>query len=436
VLQFASLSFDVSVMDMFVPLLAGGRVVLVPPETLRSPPRLAALMQAAGVTYACLTPSVLNLLTGYDFPGLRSLVSGGEELPSELARAWLRPGLGFWNTYGPTEAAVVTTFTILDAGTQMPPPIGRPLPNYRAYVLDGQLNPVPVGVVGELHIGGAGVARGYLNRPALTSERFIADPFSGVGGARMYKSGDLVRRRGDGSIVFAGRADGQVKIRGLRIELGEIETALAAQPAVAQAVVTVVTDPAGEKQLAGYLRPEPGTEPDLAGVRFGLAQALPDYMIPAYLVTVESFALNASGKIDKAALPAPQAPAQAGHVPPATLIEIMMVDMYATLLGREQVGAADSFFEIGGSSLQAMRLVSMMADELEVDIGVAEVFLAPTPRQLAALLRDKHGLDDAGLDDAGDAERLQQGPAPQEPAACPAGRSGAAALTMEEERTC
>jgi acyl carrier protein len=159
-------------------------------------------------------------------------------------------------------------------------------------------------------------------------------------------------------------------------------------------------------------------------------------MIPAYLVTVESFALNASGKIDKAALPAPQAPAQAGHVPPATLIEIMMVDMYATLLGREQVGAADSFFEIGGSSLQAMRLVSMMADELEVDIGVAEVFLAPTPRQLAALLRDKHGLDDAGLDDAGDAERLQQGPAPQEPAACPAGRSGAAALTMEEERTC
>jgi amino acid adenylation domain-containing protein len=435
VLQFASLSFDVSVMDMFVPLLAGGRVVLVPPETLRSPPRLAALMQAAGVTYACLTPSVLNLLTGYDFPGLRSLVSGGEELPSELARAWLRPGLGFWNTYGPTEAAVVTTFTILDAGTQMPPPIGRPLPNYRAYVLDGYLNPVPVGVVGELHIGGAGVARGYLNRPALTSERFIADPFSGQGGARMYKSGDLVRRRGDGSIVFAGRADGQVKIRGLRIELGEIETALAAQPGVAQAVVTVVTDPAGEKQLAGYLRPEPGTEPDLAGLRFGLAQALPDYMIPAYLVTVDSFALNASGKIDKSALPAPQAPAQAGHVLPATLIEIMMADMYATLLKLEQVGATDSFFEIGGSSLQAMRLISMMADELEVDIGVAEVFLAPTPRQLAALLRDKHGLDDAGLD-ADDAERLQPGPAPQEPAACPAGRSGAVALTMEEERTC
>jgi amino acid adenylation domain-containing protein len=398
VLQFSAFTFDVSVMDTYMPLLAGARVVLAPKRTLHSPPRLAALFRQAGVTFACPPPAVLNLLPGGDYPALRVLMTAGEELPSEVARRWIRPGLRFVNGYGPTEATVIATYQELD-GSVYPPPIGRPTwPNYQAYVLDAHLNPVPAGALGELHIGGASVARGYLNRPELTSERFIADPFSDKSGARLYKTGDLVRRRGDGSIVFIGRVDDQVKLRGLRIELGEIETALYAHPAVAQAVVTVVTDQAGDKQLAAYLRPEPGTKPDPADLRSHLGRTLPDYMIPAYLVTVESFALNASGKIDKAALPAPQAPAQAGHVPPATLIETVMADMYATLLKLEQVGATDSFFDVGGSSLQAMRLISMMADELEVDIGVAEVFLAPTPRQLAALLRDKHGLEDVDLD--------------------------------------
>jgi amino acid adenylation domain-containing protein len=395
VLQFGSLTFDASVMDIFMTLLSGGRVVLASKQTLHSPPRLAALIRDAGITFACLPPAVLNLLTGEDFPGLRVMMSAGEELPSELARCWVRPGLRFVNAYGPTETTVIATYQELD-GSVYPPPIGLPTwPNYRAYVLDGYLNPVPAGVLGELYIGGAGVSRGYLNRPDLTKERFIPDPFSSEPGARLYKTGDLVRRRPDGSIVFVGRVDDQVKIRGLRVELGEIETALTAHPDVSQAVVTVVTDPAGEKQLAAYLRREQGTEPDPADLRAHLARTLPAYMIPAYVAILEELPLTVHGKIDKAALPAPGPQSPAGHVGPATLIETMMADMFATLLSLERVGATDSFFDVGGDSLKVMRLISMMADELEVDLGVAEVFLAPTPRQLAALLRDKHGLQDA-----------------------------------------
>jgi amino acid adenylation domain-containing protein len=400
VLQFSAFTFDVSVLDTFAGLAAGAKVVLASAETLHSPPRLAALIADAQVTFAAIPPAVLSLLTGQEFGGLRVLITAGEELPSEVARAFTRPGLRFVNGYGPTEATVLATYAELD-GSVYPPPIGLPTwPNYQVYVLDGFLNPVPAGVTGELHIGGAGVARGYLNRPELTAERFIDDPFRGDPGARLYKTGDLVRRRADGGIVFLGRVDDQVKIRGLRVELGEVETALAAHPDVAQAVVTVITDPAGDRQLAGYLRPVPGTSPAPAQLRSHLADRLPDYMVPAYLVTVAEFALNASGKVDRSALPLPdaQAPA-AGQLPPATLVETMVVDMFATLLGLDQVGATDSFFDIGGSSLQAMRLISVMAEELEVDIGVAEIFLAPTPRQLAALLRDKHGLEDAALDD-------------------------------------
>jgi amino acid adenylation domain-containing protein len=405
--QFASLSFDASVMDMFMPLLAGGRVVLAPAETLHSPPRLAAMLRDRRVTVVFLTPAVLGLLTGEQFGDLRVLICGGEELPAELAGRWIRPGLHFVNAYGPTETTILATYQELDASTPLPPPIGRPLPNYRAYVLDGHLNPVPAGVTGELHIGGAGVARGYLGRPELTDERFIPDPFTP--GARLYKTGDLARRLADGAIVFGGRIDDQVKIRGLRVELGEIETALAAHPAIAQAVVTVLPGPAGDQQLLAYLRPEPGSEPDPADVRKQLARTLPGYMIPNRLIIVGSFPITASGKIDKAALPAPEEPQAAGHVPPDGLIETILVDLYATVLGRDEVGATDSFFDLGGSSLQAMRLVSILDDELEVDVGGAAVFLAPTPRRLAALLRDQHGLDEAGPGAEGTEEQLTEG---------------------------
>jgi amino acid adenylation domain-containing protein len=383
VLGFAALSFDVSVLDMFVPLLAGARVVLATRETLHSPPRLAALIRETRVTFACLTPSVLSLLGGEDFTSLRVLMTAGEELPAELAARWLRPGLRLVNGYGPTETTVIATSQELDAGSAAAPPIGWPMPNYHAYVLDQQLNPVPAGVAGELHIGGAGVARGYLNRPELTQQRFIPDPFRP--GARLYKSGDLVRRLPDGSLAFLGRIDNQVKIRGLRIELGEIEAALATHPAVAQAVAAVLPDQSGEKQLTAYLRAEPGGAPAPAELRAHLARTLPAAMIPSQLITVATFPLNTSGKVNKKALPAPQPHPSQGtaRTAPATATETMLTALYGKLLNTAQVGATDSFFDLGGNSLQAMRLVDLINSEAAVDVGVTAIFLHPTPRQLA-----------------------------------------------------
>jgi amino acid adenylation domain-containing protein len=413
VLGFASFTFDVSVMDMFMPLLGGAKLVLAPAQTLHSPPRLAALIREARITFACLPPAVLSLLGEEDFEDLDVLMAAGEELPGELARRWLRPGLRLVNGYGPTEATVIATYAELGA-PENPPPIGLPTrPNYRVYVLDAHLNPVPVGVAGELHIGGASVARGYLNRPELTRERFIPDPFSTEPDARLYKTGDLVRRRPDGNIVFLGRIDNQVKLRGLRIELGEVETALAAHPAVAQAVATVTTGQSGDKHLTAYTRPHAGSAGVSSGeLRDHLARVLPAYMIPAYLVTVDSFPLNSSGKVDRSALPAPdRVPASTSLVPPATLAEAMVADLYARLLGHEEVSVTASFFDLGGNSLAAMRLINMIDNELEVEIDVATVFVAQTARQLAALLRDKYGLEDdelgaGGLDGLDDLEHL------------------------------
>jgi amino acid adenylation domain-containing protein len=382
VLQFASFTFDVSVMDMFMPLTAGARAVLAPAETLHSPPRLAALLDDAHITFACLPPAVLGLLPERDYPDLRILMTAGEELPSELARRWIRPGLSLVNGYGPTETTVLATYAELHPGTSLPPPIGFPIwPNYQAYVLDQRLNPVPAGVIGELYIGGASVARGYLNRPELTRERFITDPFRD---GRLYKTGDLVRRRHDGSLVFAGRVDQQVKIRGLRIELGEIETALTQHPAIAQAVLTVATSPAGDKELAAYLRP--GGAIDADEVRAHLARTLPTAMIPAHLVVVDEFPLNASGKIDKQALPSPRREPAADRAAPQTPAETMLTGLYTALLGTGPAGATDSFFDLGGNSLTAMRLVDMISRETGVDLGVSVIFLNPTPRRLAAAI--------------------------------------------------
>ena len=393
VLQYASCAFDMSVLDTFLSLLSGARMVIPGPDTRHSPPRLAALIRQARVTYANLPTAVLNLLPAGHYPDLRVLSVGGEQLPTEMVRRWVRPGLRLVNGYGPTEATSISVIADLDAATAMPPPIGFPVrPNYRAYVLDQQLNPVPVGVFGELHLGGAGLARGYLNRPGLTAERFIPDPFTP--GQRLHKTGDLVRRRPDGTIEFTGRIDNQVKIRGLRIELGEIEAALAAHPAIAQAVVTVVTGPAGDSELAAYLRPAGGPVSD-HDIQAHLARTLPPAMIPAHFITVDTFPLNTSSKVDRSALPAavPQRPA-AEHVVPATILEVLLADTYSSLLGTVRVGATDSFFDLGGNSLQAMRLIGVLDEELGVEVGAASVFVAPTPRKLAALLRDEHGFSD------------------------------------------
>jgi amino acid adenylation domain-containing protein len=399
ILQFSALTFDVSVLDMFMSLTSGARLLLASSETLHSPPRLAALLRDAGVTVAFLTPAVLALLPDRGYPDLRVLLLGGEEFPSALARRWARPGLRLVNGYGPTEATVVSTLADITPQTPLPPPIGYPVwPNYQVYVLDPHLNPVPVGVAGELHVGGASVARGYLNRPELTRERFIPDPFRP--GGRLYKTGDLARRRPDGSLAYAGRIDHQVKIHGVRMELGEIEAALEAHPGIGQAVVTVVTGAGGDKELAAYLRLAPagsgsgsgsgagagdeGLSPD--EVRAHLGRTLPAVMIPAHFVTLADFPLNPSGKVDKQALPAPQRAAATARVEPATPAEAMLAGLYGELLGGQAAGATDSFFDLGGNSLSAMRLVDLVSREAGVDLGVSAVFLNPTPRRLAAAL--------------------------------------------------
>jgi amino acid adenylation domain-containing protein len=413
VLQFASLNFDVSVMDMFMALCSGATVIMADRPTLMSPPRLGDLLRSEQVTFACLPPAVVNLLTGQEFPDLRILLSAGEELSSELVKAWLRPGLHFYNGYGPTEAAIGATFGEMD-GTIFPPPIGRPKPNYQVYVLDQYLNPLPVGVTGELHIGGAGVTRGYLNRPELTAEKFIDDPFREVEGARLYRTGDLVKRLPDGNIVFVGRMDGQVKIRGLRVELGEIESAMSGFPGVLQSVVTVISDPAGQKQLVGYVRIDPAVSQvfSVADLRVALAQRLPAYMVPPSLLVLEQFPLTSNGKVDKAALPDPEAVNPNSHVEPKTLIETLVVDMYASLLKLDSVGIEDGFFDVGGSSLQAMQMVTRLRNDLAVDVDVTAIFLAPTPKQLATLLREKYGLEDVELDEQGLDGLIEQEPQP------------------------
>jgi amino acid adenylation domain-containing protein len=399
VLQFSSLNFDVSVLDTFAALCSGATLVLASQQTKLSPPRLGALMREQRVSFASLSPAMLSLLADQEFPDLRVLISAGEELRSELAMSWLRPGLRLCNGYGPTEATVLSAFAEIDAGL-LPPPIGRPPANYQAYVLDPQLNPVPVGVLGELHIGGAGVTRGYLNRPELTAERFVEDPFSRAPGARLYKTGDLVKRLPDGNLLFLGRIDGQVKLHGQRIELGEIESALVRLPGVRHAIVLLDEGSTADRQLVGYLSRAPGAVLEPAELKRQLGQWLPRYMVPSQLVVLDSLPMNSSGKVDRSALPGLGTAAGSGGAQPRTLIEAMLLDSYAAVLGVEQLGTDASFFDVGGSSLQAMQLVSRIERELGIEVAVADIFLAPQPAELARLLRAEYGLRDTDLDAA------------------------------------
>ncbi len=381
VLQFSAFTFDVSIVDTYLALLCGGTVVLAAPETLHTPRRLVALMRDHGVTMATLTPSVAVLLGDADLPALRMLLCGGEEMPPELAVRWRGRIPQFVNGYGPTEVTVLATYAVLTPDAPLPPSIGFPLANYQAYVLDEHLNPVPVGVTGELYLGGASVGRGYLGRPELTAGKFIDDPFRP--GGRLYKSGDLGHRRRDGSLVHDGRTDHQVKLRGLRIELGEIEATLTAHPKVDQAVVAVTTNRTGARELTGYVSP---AGLDLAELREHLGATLPAYMVPASFVTLDDFPLTRNGKIDRRALPAPVSEADPGTPEaPATPAEAAITGLFGEVLG-SPVGAADSFFASGGNSLQVMWLIDLIAARTGADLTPAAVFVHPTPRRLAAHL--------------------------------------------------
>ncbi len=315
VLQFASFSFDASVLDVVVTLAAGGTLVIASAAERAEPGVLAGLVRRSGVTVASVVPSLLEVLDAAAVPGIGRLVAGAEPLTARLAAVWA-PGRQLTHAYGPTEATVIVATAGVTGTGEADPPIGAPLANTRTYVLDQWLDPVPAGVTGELYVAGVQLARGYLGRPALTGQRFIACPF-GTGGERMYRTGDLAKWTPGGQLVFAGRADAQVKIRGFRVEPGEAEAVLAACPGVARAVVIVREDVPGERRLAGYL--VPGGEGDgadasavAARAREHAAARLPDYLVPSVFVVLDELPLTPGGKLDRAALPAPDQASGAG----------------------------------------------------------------------------------------------------------------------------
>ena len=386
--QWHSYGFDVSGWEIFGALLRGGRLVVVPDSVLRSPEDLHALLLTEQVSVLTQTPSAAGMLSP---EGLESaaLVVGGEACPAELVDRWA-PGRVMINVYGPTETTMYSaTSAPLTPGSGVVP-IGVPVAGAAFFVLDGRLRPVPVGVVGELYVAGRGVGVGYWRRAALTGSRFVACPFGGPG-ARMYRTGDLVSWGADGQLRFVGRSDEQVKIRGFRIELGEVRAALAALDGVAQAVVIAREDRPGDKRLVAYIIESATGTVDPAVVRTALAGRLPEYMVPAAVMVLDAMPLTVNGKLDKRVLPTPEYQDGDSNRAPAGAVEEILAGIYARVLGLERVGVDDSFFDLGGDSLSAMRLVAAVNAGLDAGLSVRVVFEAPTVAQLAPRIGGDEG---------------------------------------------
>jgi len=381
--QWHSLAFDVSVWEIFAPLLGGGRVVVVPESIAGSPEDLHALLIGERVDVLNQTPSAASALPHEGLDGT-ALVVAGEACPVDVVDRWA-PDRVMINGYGPTETWYTSFSAPLQPGSEVVP-IGSPIPNAAFFVLDAFLRPVPPGVVGELYVAGSGVAVGYVGRAGLTAARFVACPFAA--GQRMYRTGDLVRWGADGQLYYLGRADEQVKIRGYRVELGEVQAALAQCDGVGQAAVVVREDRPGDKRLVGYVT----GDVDPVAVRAVLAERLPVYMVPAAVVVVDGLPLTVNGKLDKRALPAPEYD-RTEYVAPRTATEEVLAGIYTKVLGVERVGVNDSFFDLGGNSLLAMRVTAAINKAFDRRIAVRTLFEAPTVAQLAARL------DGAGGDD-------------------------------------
>ncbi|HEY4459618.1 MAG TPA: amino acid adenylation domain-containing protein, partial [Pseudonocardiaceae bacterium] len=387
VLQKTPSGFDVSVWEFFWPLIQGATLVVAKPDGHKDARYLAELIQREQITTLHFVPSMLRAFvaepTAAGCTSLTRVMCSGEALPRELANQFLTvlPGTGLHNLYGPTEASVDVTYTpvVREDG---PVPIGRPVWNTGVYVLDGNLAPVPPGVPGELYLAGIQLARGYWGRSGLTSTRFIADPIAGHG-ARMYRTGDVVRWNADGELIFIGRADFQVKIRGFRIELEEVENVLARQAGVTGAAVIVREDQPGDPRLVGYLTP---ADADLDQVRDELRTVLPEFMVPSALVPLDDFPLTPNGKLNRAALPAPAI--TVGGRTPANPTEELLARIFADVLGLPEVGVADNFFALGGHSLLIMRVVNQVRDTLGVELSIRALFDTPTVEQLARSLGD------------------------------------------------
>ncbi len=391
-------AFDASTWEIWGPLLNGARVLVLDPQVVLDPHALNRALIDGGATALWMTVGLFNEYLDTLAPAfsrLKHLLIGGDALDvRKVAQALNNPQRPkrLVNGYGPTETTTfaatheIGSVSVSDPEAVRSIPIGAPIANTRIYLLDPQGRPVPVGVSGEIHIGGDGVARGYLNRPGLNSERFLRDPFSDAADARMYRTGDLGRWLADGSIEFMGRNDFQVKIRGYRIELGEIETRLIACPGIREAVVLACSDTAGEKRLVGYYLAEEAQ--DSASLRQQLSQSLPDYMVPSAFVRMASWPLTANGKLDRKALPAPDddAFARTAYEAPQGALEEAVAAIWSSLLKVEQVGRRDDFFELGGHSLLAVQMVSRLRKTLDIELSLRELFDAPTLAHLAERL--------------------------------------------------
>ncbi|MEV4396425.1 amino acid adenylation domain-containing protein [Nonomuraea sp. NPDC049607] len=389
VLQFASLSFDGAFWELVLALLSGGTLVVAADDERPPGAPLAGLIARERVTHVTLPPTALATLPEDGVPRGAVVVVAGETCPPELVRAW-SPGRRVFNGYGPTETMVGATLseplTPADAGPG-PVPIGRPFPSIRAYVLDERLRPAPIGVPGELYLGGTRLARGYLNRPGLTGERFVADPY-GPPGTRMYRTGDRARWLANGRLEHAGRTDDQVKLRGFRIEPGEVEAALSEQPCVVAAAAAVKEDANGTRRLVGYVVPaEGGADP--AELREALRRRLPEHMVPTAFVILDALPLTHSGKVDRRALPAPTGARHSGeeYAEPRTPAERALAEVWARVLGVERVGVHDNFFDLGGDSILGLQVVAG-AQAAGLALTPRLMFLRQTVADLAAELPD------------------------------------------------
>ncbi|WP_176728540.1 non-ribosomal peptide synthetase, partial [Planobispora rosea] len=390
------LSFDVSVLELFG-CLVNGHTLAIMPAGKALPERVAAFLADEPVTVAWLTAALFHAVVDCadrPFPSVRHLIAGGDQLSADhVARAAaLVPNGQVVNGYGPTECTIFTTSYAIPGQHGGRVPIGRALPYTGTHIVGRDLTPVPPGVVGELLVAGAGLARGYLGRPALTAERFVPNPFAGPPGGRLYRTGDLVRRRGDGLIEFLGRADQQVKIRGFRVELEEVEQVLRRHPAVGDAVATA-PEHDGDRRVIAYIVPAPGggAPPATAEVLRHCRESLPDYMVPALFVTLDALPVSPNGKLDRAALPRPgtDRPDLGGYVPPRGRLQRELAGIWTALLGLDRVGAHDHFFDVGGHSLLASRLLARVRKTFSCEVPLADFLAAPTVAALAELVRDR-----------------------------------------------
>ncbi|MEP6732347.1 MAG: amino acid adenylation domain-containing protein [bacterium] len=396
VIQKTPISFDLSVPELFVPLMSGARLVLAEPGSHRDPAYLAKVMREHAVTVLFIVPSMLRVFLdgeGVTMPTtLRNVSTSGEALPYDLVERFYAqwPDAQLYNLYGPTEAAVEATYWICKSGDpRRIVPVGRPVANTRIHVLDATMKPVPIGVPGELFIGGVQVGVGYHRRPDLTAERFVADPFSRDTSARLYRTGDRARRLGDGTIEYLGRLDFQIKLRGFRIEVGEIEAALTGDDRVRECAVVLRTDPGIEPRLVAYYVPASEATASSAELRGRLELILPSYMVPWVYVPLDALPLSPSGKLDRKALPAPEgALAREEAVAPRDDTEAHVLRIWQEVLGRSNFGVKDRFNEIGGHSLAAVRLFSRIEKEFARKLQLVTILKHDTVEQLANLLRD------------------------------------------------